>query len=78
MCLDLEWKTGFLASARTLWLSHQSTEVGNWAMFNSENKDWSQESSEHADDKALYSLSVLDLATTPCFLDDQEIRLLSR
>jgi len=75
MCLVLSWKTGLELIWSASWLSHISVIWMTSPNCNSWNNFLSQTSSQVAEDIALYSASVLDLATTLCFLPFQEIKL---
>ena len=69
MCFVLAWNTGFSTK-----LSHHSTETDSTLIPKSLNKDCNQFNSVVPDAKALYSASVLGLATTCCFFELQLIR----
>ncbi|XP_028763318.1 probable LRR receptor-like serine/threonine-protein kinase At1g51820 [Neltuma alba] len=71
MCLVLAWCTGFEASAAALVLSHHMVGILLIFSFSSESREEIQHNSVAMLARDLYSDSVLDLATTFCFLEDQ-------
>lgn len=75
MCLVLAWKTGFATREPALKLSHHKTGVEDKGRWSSCIRDCSHDNSTAPDSRARYSDSVLDHATTCCFLEDWEINL---
>jgi hypothetical protein len=59
-------------------LSHQSTGGAEIGRPSSDSKDCNHESSAAVFAKALYSASMLDLATVTCFLQLYEIRFVPK
>lgn len=59
-------------------LLHQMVDVSVHLNPISENSDCNQLSYALTEAKDLYSLSALDLVTTDCFLNDQDIKLLPK
>lgn len=59
-------------------LSHRMVGVSVHLNHISENNDCNQLSYALVEAKDLYSLSALDLITTNCFLNDQDIQLLPK
>ena len=73
MCLVREWWTGLWAKATVLVLSQRMTGEA-WETLSSKRRDKIQVTSAATKAMLLHSASVLDLATTVCFLDHQEIK----
>lgn len=74
MCLVRVWRTGLWERATVLRLSQKIVGV-EWVMWSSNNKVWIQTTSTVTWARLRYSASVLDRATTVCFLAHQETRL---
>lgn len=73
MCFVWVWRTGLWARETVLRLSHKI--VGMVCLtWSSKGKVWIQITSTVAGARFLYSTSVLDLATTVCFLDHHDTR----
>lgn len=74
MCFVLACRTGLCVNWTTLELS-QSTRGVIWGTASSLRIVWIHRISAVTADKLLYCASVLDLETTFCFLDHQDIKL---
>ena len=72
ICLLQEWRTGLWAKATVLVSQRITGEA--WESLSSESRDKIQVTSTATKVMLLYSASVLDLATTVCILDHQEIK----
>jgi len=70
MCFVLEWKVGFLAMCKALWLS-QYTIICSFLCLSSSINLCIQIASLHAWVAVMYSSSVVDRATIVCNLDNQ-------
>ena len=70
ICFVLEWKTGFLAISKALWLS-QNTRVFYCLWPSSSNTICIQIASLQACVAAMYSASVVDRGTTACSFETQ-------
>ena len=76
MCLVMAWKTGLVARAPALKLSHHKIGLVVLEIPSLESKCVSQIIYELAWANARYSNYVLERATALCFLDDHETKLL--
>ena len=74
MCFVLSCCTGLAAKEAALVLSHQIMGLQGNSFSNSEIRDFNKTNSTATCAKALYYDSAVDVATTVCFLDFQNIR----